>query len=69
MSKEIVTTTGASFHFRDYTLPDLGANDVRVNVTFAAPKHGTEVHAISGSAHDVKTWDSRAAHVFAKTRG
>jgi threonine dehydrogenase-like Zn-dependent dehydrogenase len=55
--QEIITTDGSTFHFRDYLLPELGAHDVRVCVTFAAPKHGTEVHAITGSAHDVKQWD------------
>jgi threonine dehydrogenase-like Zn-dependent dehydrogenase len=55
--QEIVTVDGSSFHFRDYTLPDPGPYDVRVRVTFAAPKHGTEVHSITGSAHDVKQWD------------
>jgi threonine dehydrogenase-like Zn-dependent dehydrogenase len=57
MSKEIVTTTGSTFFYRDYEPSALDATSVRVRVTFAAPKHGTEVHAISGSAHDVKTWD------------
>jgi threonine dehydrogenase-like Zn-dependent dehydrogenase len=55
--QEIITIDGSSFHFREYTLPAPGLNDVRVRVTFAAPKHGTEVHSITGSAHDVKQWD------------
>jgi threonine dehydrogenase-like Zn-dependent dehydrogenase len=57
MPKEIVTRTGASFYYRDYEPAPPDATGVRVRVTFAAPKHGTEVHSISGSAHDVKTWD------------
>jgi threonine dehydrogenase-like Zn-dependent dehydrogenase len=57
MPQEIITFDGSSFHIRDYTLPEPGPRDVRVEVTFAAPKHGTEVHAISGSAHDIKAWD------------
>lgn len=57
MPNEIVTRTGATFYHRAYDLPGLASNDVRVRVSFAAPKHGTEVHAITGSAHDVKVWD------------
>lgn len=57
MSREIVTVDGSRFRFREYELPPLGERDVRVRVTFAAPKHGTEVHAITGSVFARKRWD------------
>jgi threonine dehydrogenase-like Zn-dependent dehydrogenase len=57
MPRRIVTTDGSSFAIRDYDLTPLGPNDIRVTVDFAAPKHGTEVHGISGSAFDKKVWD------------
>lgn len=57
MTREIVTFNGSEFRFRPQTIPALGPSDVRVRVTFAAPKHGTEVHAITGSAFQAKRWD------------
>lgn len=57
MTREIVTVDGSEFRFRPHTPAALGPNDVRVRVTFAAPKHGTEVHAITGSAFQAKRWD------------
>ncbi|HLI47840.1 MAG TPA: zinc-binding alcohol dehydrogenase [Chthonomonas sp.] len=57
MPKEIVTKTGEAFWFREYTLPPLQKDEVRVQVTFAAPKHGTELKAITGSVFDRKRWD------------
>ena len=57
MPHEIVTSDGSSFRFREYEPPPLGERDVRVRVTFAAPKHGTEVHAITGSVFARKRWD------------
>ena len=56
MPREVVTGNGDAFHFRDYILPPIGPNDVRVRTTFAAPKHGTETHAIAGGANG-KAWD------------
>jgi threonine dehydrogenase-like Zn-dependent dehydrogenase len=58
MPKELVTLEGKTFRFREYELPPLAANEVRVQVEFAAPKHGTEAHLITGSALDSKVWDS-----------
>lgn len=58
MNREIVTNNGSAFRFRAITPAELGPSDVRVRVTFAAPKHGTEVHAITGSAFQSKRWDS-----------
>lgn len=57
MPRAIVTYDGLSYAIREQSLPPLGPNDVRVRVTFAAPKHGTEKHAIEGSAFDRKRWD------------
>src|SRR5436309_496896 len=57
MPREIVTTDGNSFHFRDYALPPLGERDVRAKTLFAAPKHGTESHSITGSSFEAKEWD------------
>lgn len=57
MPREIVTLDGTSFRFRDYKLKPLQPQEVRVQVEFAAPKHGTELHSITGSAFDRKQWD------------
>lgn len=57
MPRKIVTQDGATFLFRDYELPPLGPRDVRVQVAFAAPKHGTETQSITGSPFDRKRWD------------
>jgi threonine dehydrogenase-like Zn-dependent dehydrogenase len=57
MPREIATTDGRSFRFREFELPSLGPRDVRAEIRFAAPKHGTEAHAIGGSAFDRKRWD------------
>ena len=59
MPQAIVTADGRSFRFVEYTLPELGPQDVRVRVEFAAPKHGTEKHAITGSPFDRKRWDPK----------
>lgn len=58
MAKQIVTRDGRTFFFREFEMPDLGPLDVRVKVSFAAPKHGTEVHSLSGSVFDEKVWDA-----------
>src|ERR1041385_6303357 len=57
MSLEIVTLDGRSFRFREYEPPPLGDGEVRLRVDFAAPKHGTELHSLSGSAFIRKRWD------------
>jgi len=57
MPHTIITKDGTTFAFHEYELPPLGPRDVRIQVTFAAPKHGTEAHLIRGSAHDLKRWD------------
>jgi threonine dehydrogenase-like Zn-dependent dehydrogenase len=57
MPHTIVTKDGTEFAFHEYELPPLGPQEVQIQVTFAAPKHGTEAHLIRGSAHDLKRWD------------
>lgn len=57
MPRAIVTADGLSYAIREQELPDLRPDEVRVRVEFAAPKHGTEKHAITGSAFDRKRWD------------
>ena len=57
MPQRLVTIDGSSFRIVDFELPPLGPQDVRVQVEFAAPKHGTEFHALGGSAFDCKQWD------------
>src|SRR2546423_13168532 len=68
MPRRIVTLDGKTYDFREYELPPLGPKDVRVRVTFAAPKHGTEAHAIQGSAFDHKVWD-RSLRMFLPKHG
>src|SRR5947207_13380447 len=57
MPREVISTDGSIFRFREYDLPPLGPRDVRVRVTFAAPKHGTEGHSLAGSSFSAKVWD------------
>jgi threonine dehydrogenase-like Zn-dependent dehydrogenase len=57
MPREIVTTDGRSFRFQEYEPREMGPGDVRVRVEFAAPKHGTESHSLSGSVFGKKRWD------------
>ena len=57
MPREVVSTDGRSFGYRDCVLPELGPLDVRVRVEFAAPKHGTELHSLTGNPHHRKQWD------------
>ena len=57
MPLEIASTDGRSFRYREYALPAVGPGDVRVRVEFAAPKHGTELHSLTGSPQHRKQWD------------
>ncbi len=57
MPLEIASTDGRTFRYREYVLGDLGPRDVRVRVEFAAPKHGTELHSLTGNPHHRKQWD------------
>ena len=56
--KITASDNGKTFAIRNFDLPALGEADVRVQVTFAAPKHGTELHLLGGSAFDRKQWDA-----------
>lgn len=57
MPKRIVTTDGSTFWIEEFSLPPLEPNEVRVKPSLAAPKHGTEGHALAGSAFGTKQWD------------
>jgi threonine dehydrogenase-like Zn-dependent dehydrogenase len=57
MPRAVVTIDGLTYRLAEYALPEPGPRELRVRVEFAAPKHGTEKHAISGSAFDRKRWD------------
>jgi hypothetical protein len=58
MPRRLVTQDGSTFRFRDYDLKPLAPDELRVQVQFAAPKHGTESHVIGGSAFDHKQWNA-----------
>jgi threonine dehydrogenase-like Zn-dependent dehydrogenase len=57
MPRRLVTIEGKSFRIVEYDLTPLAPNEIRVAVTFAAPKHGTELHGLTGSAFNRKIWD------------
>ncbi|MDE2870062.1 MAG: zinc-binding alcohol dehydrogenase [Chloroflexota bacterium] len=59
MPLEVVSTDGRSFRYREYEIPVLGPRDVHVRVEFAAPKHGTELHSLTGNPHHRKRWDEK----------
>ncbi len=58
MPRAIVTFDKTSFWMTEYPLKPLEALDVRVQVEFAAPKHGTESQILGGSVFSQKRWDS-----------
>jgi threonine dehydrogenase-like Zn-dependent dehydrogenase len=58
MPRRIVTQDGSRFWIADYELPPHAPDEVRVQVEFAAPKHGTEAQIIGGSVFQTKRWDS-----------
>ena len=57
MPRRIVTADGISFRYLDYELSALAEDEVRVQVEFATPKHGTEGQIIGGSVFDEMTFD------------
>ena len=57
MPRAIVADEMGGFRFVEYDLPEPHGDEVRIRVEFAAPKHGTEMHALRGSAFDRKRWD------------
>src|SRR5262249_42776364 len=59
MPRKIVTQDGLKFLVQEHKQPPLQPREVRVRVTFAAPKHGTEAVLYSGeNPHEQKQWDS-----------
>jgi threonine dehydrogenase-like Zn-dependent dehydrogenase len=58
MPLEIVTVDGVHFTHQPYEPLPLEPDHVRIRVEFAAPKHGTELHSLGGSAFNRKRWDS-----------
>ncbi len=48
MPKELVATAAGVAEFREYVLPPLAADEIRVETTFAAAKHGTEMSFFKG---------------------
>jgi threonine dehydrogenase-like Zn-dependent dehydrogenase len=58
MPLRLVTTDGHTFSLREYEPKPLTPSEIRIEVTFASPKHGTEQHVISGSAFNAKKWDA-----------
>ena len=58
MPTEIVTTDGMSYSLRQFELGEIAPDRVRIQVEFAAPKHGTEMHIFTGTPNDAKRWDS-----------
>lgn len=64
MPRRIVTRDGRTYRFVEDEPPPMGANDVRVRVEFAAPKHGTESQIIGGSVFHRKDWDANLRMFF-----
>jgi threonine dehydrogenase-like Zn-dependent dehydrogenase len=58
MPRRIVTEDGTRFWITEVELPPLKADEIRVRVAFAAPKHGTESQVITGSPFQTKQWDA-----------
>jgi len=57
MPLKVVSTDGQTFRYQEFDSPELGPRDVRIRVEFAAPKHGTELHSLTGSPQHRKQWD------------
>ena len=57
MPGRIVTADRTRFWITEFELPSLQADEIRVRVSFAAPKHGAESQLITGSAFQTKQWD------------
>lgn len=64
MALELVFDTSSQrFLLQEFTLPRVGPRDVRVRLELAAPKHGTESHAWTGTVRRGRRWD-RALRLF-----
>ncbi len=48
MPKELMATARGVAEFKEYVLPQLAPNEIRVQTTFAAAKHGTEMAFFKG---------------------
>lgn len=57
MPQCIMARNGLHFLVEDYEPPPLGPQEVRVQVEFAAPKHGTERKIMTASPFARKRWD------------
>lgn len=57
MPLELIATDASTFSLREYELPGMGSQDVRVRVEYASPKHGTEAHALQNRGSHSKIWD------------
>ena len=57
MARRVVSHGGLNFAFESFEPADLAANEVRVRVDFAAPKHGTETKVMTSNPHLRKRWD------------
>ncbi len=50
MSKQLIAHSVENAEFRDYSMPELGPNDVQIRAQFGAMKHGTELAGLAGYA-------------------
>jgi threonine dehydrogenase-like Zn-dependent dehydrogenase len=57
MPQQAVSQDGKTFYLREYDPPALEPDHLRIQVRFASPKHGTELHLLGGSALQRKRWD------------
>src|SRR5579885_1580142 len=58
MPRELLFDTAAGlFVIREFALPALDSDAVRVRIELAAPKHGTESHLWSGDVNRGRRWD------------
>jgi threonine dehydrogenase-like Zn-dependent dehydrogenase len=58
MTKELISNSLEHAEFRNYELPELGANDLQVRAQFGAMKHGTEMASLGGYAAARGEFDS-----------
>jgi len=58
MTKELISNSLERAEFRNYELPELGADDLQVRAQFGAMKHGTEMASLGGYAAARGEFDS-----------
>ncbi|MGD2175307.1 MAG: zinc-binding alcohol dehydrogenase [Candidatus Brocadiaceae bacterium] len=61
MPTELRAVEPGKVEFSDYELPELGADEVRVETEFAAAKHGTEMAMLKGYAAARGPWNRKLA--------